>query len=250
MNREEIRKSIEPNSTQINADDLIAGPLTVTVRQVKRGPSAEQPVEIVIDGHRPYRPCKSMRRVLIACWGDNGSDWVGRSMTLFADPTVRFGGVAVGGIRISHVSHIERDMSLMLTTTRSKRTESVIKRLDSAPKTYPQEDFEKNSQSWVKAINSGKLSITDVISKAAKTGALTSEQIERLESLVAGSATDLQSDDDSFAKHRTGILQAATEDEILDWIESSKEGGLSQEQRMALDSAVAERRRQLAEQGS
>jgi hypothetical protein len=133
-----LRTTIEPKSDQINADDLLAGPITVKITAVKKGPANEQPVQIEIEGHRPYRPCKSMRRVLIACWGDKGSDWIGRSMTLYADPTVKYGGVAVGGIRISHVSHMDRpELKMMLTTTRSRRSEYCVKRLDAAqPETH------------------------------------------------------------------------------------------------------------------
>ena len=127
---ESLRHTIEPKSDQINADDLIGGPITVTVEAVKQGPSTDQPVDIhVSGGHRPYRPCKSMRRVLIAIWGDRGADWVGNSMTLYLDPSVKFGGVAVGGIRISHMTGLDGDRTLMLTTTRSKRAGYTVRPL-------------------------------------------------------------------------------------------------------------------------
>lgn len=131
---ESLRHTIEPKSDQINSDDLISGPITVTVEAVKQGPNADQPVDIhITGGHRPYRPCKSMRRVLIAIWGDRGADWVGKSMTLYLDPTVKFGGVAVGGIRISHMSGLENDRTLMLTTTRAKRAGYTVHPLKAAP---------------------------------------------------------------------------------------------------------------------
>lgn len=118
-----LRDTIAPKSDQLNADDLIAGPLTVRVAAVKRGPTPEQPVAIHIEGRpgTPYYPCKSMRRVIIAAWGDNGNTWSSRSMTLYRDPDVSFGGVKVGGIRISHLSDITTTIALALTVTRSKR---------------------------------------------------------------------------------------------------------------------------------
>jgi hypothetical protein len=61
-----LQDTIVPKSDQLNADDLITGPITVTVEAVKRSPSPEQPIDIYITGHRPFRPCKSMRRVLIS----------------------------------------------------------------------------------------------------------------------------------------------------------------------------------------
>lgn len=178
-----LRDTIEPKSDQINADDLLAGPMTVRVEAVKRG-TPDQPVEIAIAGHRPYRPCKSMRRVLIAAWGDQGKDWIGKSMTLYADPTVKFGGVAVGGIRISHLSDIDSDITLMLTTTRSRRAGYTVKRLDVEPVDYPDDAFAANLDAWVDAINSGKFTIPKLLQKISAKGVLTTEQREILESKV------------------------------------------------------------------
>jgi hypothetical protein len=70
-----------------------------------------------------------MRRVLIAAWGDKGKEWVGQRMTLYGDSEVKFGGVAVGGIRISHVSGIAERLTLKLTTTRSKRADYIVEPL-------------------------------------------------------------------------------------------------------------------------
>jgi hypothetical protein len=116
-----LRDTIVPKSDQLNADDFLAsGPMTVTITAVKRG-NKEQPIKIEIDGRLPFYPCKSMRRVLIEAWGDDGKVWVGRSMTLFRDPDVRYGGIVVGGIRISHLSHIDKPVTMPLTVTRGKR---------------------------------------------------------------------------------------------------------------------------------
>lgn len=131
MSAVNLKDTIAPKSDQLNADDLLTGPITVQVTAVTRG-NSEQPISIAISGgYQPYKPCKSMRRVLIAAWGDNGAEWVGKWMTLFCDPSVRYGGVQVGGIRISHVSDIDGDLKLMLTTTRSKRAEYVVKLVQS-----------------------------------------------------------------------------------------------------------------------
>lgn len=115
-------------SDQLNADDLIGGPITVTVTSVSRG-NSEQPVVIGITGQRPYKPCKSMRRVLITAWGDDGRVWVGRSMTLYCDPDVMFGGVKVGGIRISHLSHIDSDLIVGMNIKKGKKGAVSVKRM-------------------------------------------------------------------------------------------------------------------------
>jgi len=132
MTEENLRDTIEPRSDQLNFDDVQKTSIIVQVTGVKRG-SAEQPVEVEIAGFRPYKPCKSMRRVLIAAWGDKGKDWIGKWMKLYGDPSVKFGGVEVGGIRISHLSHIDGPLSLKLTTTRSKRADYTVQPLE-APK--------------------------------------------------------------------------------------------------------------------
>jgi hypothetical protein len=126
-----LRDTITPKSDQLNYDDVMAGPLTVRVTGLAAG-SPDQPVIVrVADAStarplRDYKPCKSMRRVLIACWGDRGRDWIGRTMRLIGDPNVMFGGVKVGGIRIAAVSGIDAPRRIMLTTTRSKRQETII----------------------------------------------------------------------------------------------------------------------------
>ncbi len=116
-----IAKTIVPKSDQLNAEDLLTGPLTVTIVDVRQG-SAEQPVAIMIDGGRqPYKPCKTMRKAMVALWGERAAEWIGRRLTLYADPDVKWAGVAVGGIRISHMSHIEKPHVLMLSESKGKR---------------------------------------------------------------------------------------------------------------------------------
>lgn len=130
----DLRDTIVPKSDQINSEQLLAGPITITITSVERG-NDEQPLVLHYDGEngRPYKPGKSMRKVLIFAWGADGSQWVGKSMTLFCDPTVKYGGVAVGGIRISHLSDIERELSISLTATRGKKTPFIIRRLEAKP---------------------------------------------------------------------------------------------------------------------
>lgn len=130
-----LAAAIEPKSDQLNADDLIGGPITVVVTKVYPGPSPEQPVEIAIDGdHKPYRPGKSMARVLVTLWGGASSTWVGRSMTLYRDPDVTMGSARVGGIRISHMSDLPQEtLSIALTKARGKRTPYIVRRLAADP---------------------------------------------------------------------------------------------------------------------
>lgn len=126
----DISKSVEPRSDQQNFDDYISGPKVVTISEVKKG-STEQPVEVhlVEFPGRPYKPSKSMRRVLVAGWGSDASTWAGRSLRLFGDPTVKFGGQEVGGIKISHMSHLPGQVRVNLTVTRGKREPFIVEPL-------------------------------------------------------------------------------------------------------------------------
>lgn len=128
---------IQPRSDQINADSLTGGPITIRVTGVDIKPGAEQPITVHYEGEngKPWRPCKGMARAMVAAWGADATEYKGRSLTLYTDPTVTWGGLAVGGIRISHMSHIERDMVFMNTVSRGKKAPMKIKPLkaDVAP---------------------------------------------------------------------------------------------------------------------
>lgn len=126
-----LRDTIIPKSDQLNAEQLLSAPMTIIVTDIKRGSGPDQPVIVSYanDEGRPYKPCKTCRKILIFAWGDDGSEWIGKRMTLYCDPDIKFGGVKVGGIRISHLSDIERDMAVSLNVTKGKKGEFVIRKL-------------------------------------------------------------------------------------------------------------------------
>jgi hypothetical protein len=139
----DMANTVIPKSDQLNSDDLIAAPRTIRISKISADPgSAEQPILIHFDGDggKPYKPCKSMRRVLIHVWGRDGLKYVGRSMTLYRDEKVMWGGVAVGGIRISHMSDMEADMTMALTATRSSRKPYTVRPLETQPATPIESD--------------------------------------------------------------------------------------------------------------
>ncbi|GLS44417.1 hypothetical protein [Methylobacterium brachythecii] len=127
----DLSQTIAPKSDQLNADDLIGRPRTIRVTRVSRASEPDQPIAINFegDGGKPYKPCKSMRRVLVMVWGEKGETYAGRRMTLYRDDSVMFGGQAVGGIRISHVSDIDRAVTMALTVTRTSRKPYTVKPL-------------------------------------------------------------------------------------------------------------------------
>ena len=94
----DISDTIIPKSDQLNADDLIGSPRIIVVVGVSRG-NNESPLVIHYenDNGRPYKPCKTMRKLLVAAWSSDGNQWVGRAMQLYNDPNVKWAGKAVGG---------------------------------------------------------------------------------------------------------------------------------------------------------
>ena len=134
----DITESLAANSAQQNYDEYLAGPKTVTVAEVRQG-TAEQPVnvELVEFPGKPFKPAKSVRRVLAAAWGTDASQWTGRRLTIYGDPSVRYGGKEVGGLRVSHVSHIDKPITVALTVTRGKRAPFTVQPLPDAPPVPP-----------------------------------------------------------------------------------------------------------------
>lgn len=130
----DISPTIEPNSDQLNSDDLIAGPRTVTIHNVSKG-SAEQPVNVELAEFpgRPWRPSKSMRRVLVAAWGPHSGGYVGQRVTLFRNPDITFGRDRVGGIQVSHMSGIDKPLTVPLTVKRGKKAAFTVQPLADAP---------------------------------------------------------------------------------------------------------------------
>lgn len=132
MNIANVRQS---NSQQINADDVLSRPVTVTVTGASEGTS-EQPVFVSVAEvqGKTYRPSLTMRKVLGAIWGDETDAWIGRRMTLFRNPEIKFGGATVGGLEISHMSGIDRPVEVSVLEKRGKRKTCTIQPLpDAAP---------------------------------------------------------------------------------------------------------------------
>ena len=141
--------TIIPKSLQLNADQLLPGPVTIKVTKVEIV-MGEQPVTISYEGdnNHPFKPGKSMRRVLVALWGFDANAYIGRSMTLYCDATVRYGGMEVGGIRISHMSDINGPVTMALTETKGKKKPFTVLPLVPAP-VAPSED---KAAAWTDAL--------------------------------------------------------------------------------------------------
>lgn len=122
-----MKVTIEKKTDQLNYEDFLGGiTRIVTIAGVKAG-TKEQQYDIAIEGDpRVWRPAVTVLKILVAAWGDDATEWIGRSAELYGDPDITFGRDKVGGIRVSRVSHIDAPVSANLTETRGKRKKHTV----------------------------------------------------------------------------------------------------------------------------
>lgn len=146
----DISETTEPKSDQQQYDDFIGGiSRRVTVSGVSKG-SPEQPVNIELKEYpgRPFRPNKTMRRLLLAAWGRDSTVYIGRTITLVGNPNVMWAGKPVGGVEIAALSHIDKPLTIALTTTRGKRSPFTVQ-----PLTAPPRPKDESGRDWLAELN-------------------------------------------------------------------------------------------------
>lgn len=143
-NDNDLSSTVVAKSDQLNADELI-DPITITITRVDKVTAKDQPVHIHSSGIQPYKPCLTMRRMLIAAWGKYKDSWVGRSMVLYCDPEVMWAGKEQGGVRVSHVSDIDQPVSRMLAVTRGRKKLFTLLPLVGT-------EITANDQKWIDAV--------------------------------------------------------------------------------------------------
>lgn len=197
MNSEidDLRSICEPNSNQLNADDLINGPQVFTIKRIAKGPrgkKGDQPmhVHLVEFPRGPWKPPVSIRRLMMELWGENPARWPeGGRVELFRDPDVYFGDEQAGGVRVSGVSHIKESVvDVLVTTGRGKRTKYTISRLEAAPAPNlasilaDAELTEADVNAWLASKGKPELSDRDTFAKwlSSHMGALTEIRAARV----------------------------------------------------------------------
>lgn len=124
-----LSEALAPRSDQLNSDDLIPGPRVLKItggRVAKDGRQTRLILSYEGDGGKPFKPCKTMGRAMVVVWGltdENFEEQVkGKSIRVYRDPEVTFGDQGqIGGIRISHMSHIDGPKSVKLTVSQGKK---------------------------------------------------------------------------------------------------------------------------------
>lgn len=129
-----LSEALAPKSDQLNADDLIPGPRVLKItggRTAKDGRQTRIILSFEGDQGKPFKPCKTMGRAMVMVWGltDEGfaSQVIGKSIRVYRDPEVTFGDQGqVGGIRISHMSHIDKPARRKLTVSQGQKREFIF----------------------------------------------------------------------------------------------------------------------------
>lgn len=130
-----LTDSIAASSDQLDAIDLVSGPRTFEIEKVSAY-NADQPFNFHLKGFpKVWRPGKSMRRVIVAAWGAEASAYVGQKVTLYCDPTIRFGNDITGGTRISHMTGIDKPLKVSLMVSRGKFSMFTVQPLEPAAST-------------------------------------------------------------------------------------------------------------------
>lgn len=190
ITREDFLQTTQAKSDQINAADLLGGPLVCQITDIQMTGSADQPISIFVDAHpQPWKPSKTSRRVLAACWADaDPSEWVGRYAVLYNDASVMWAGKAEGGIRCSHLSHITERKTIMVNATRGKKAAQIVEPYypqdqsapAAAPVFWPDDAFEKQYAKAEPKLIAGESNAEDVILALEKKAPLTEGQKARL----------------------------------------------------------------------
>lgn len=179
----DITFALEAKSDQLNAVDIMGYEPIIRVRDVKVT-QGDQPVRVYFDGdnNRPWIPSKGMLRLLAGAWGRNSKDWIGKHAKIFFEPSVRYAGKEVGGIRIRSLSDIpQQGLSFVLTINRQQRVQYQVPLLIVESSEYPQDKFDAALPKMLETLRDGKMTLQQIIAHCGKTGTLSSEQIKLLE---------------------------------------------------------------------
>ena len=132
-----MRVDIKKNTDQLNYEDFLGGVTrVVTIAKVEKGRKEAQYDISIEEDDRYWRPPATILKLLKLAYGEEGADWVGKKAMLYGDPDVKMKGVKVGGIRVSHLSHIDGPLTASLTVTRGQ---TAVFTVDPLPELSPVE---------------------------------------------------------------------------------------------------------------
>lgn len=185
----DISHAIQAKSDQLNADDIVGAEPVITIREVEVKNTQDQPVWVYYHGDngRPWKPSKGMLRVLATAWGRDSDHWKGKQVQLYHDPDVKYAGQAVGGIRIKALSDIDKSgLKIAMTVSRGKRQPYTVQLLQE-PRSgsyYPQDQLDNALPKMRERMESGEMTLQQVIAQCQKTAPLTEDQMKQIEAVA------------------------------------------------------------------
>lgn len=194
----DVSQAMEAKSDQLNAVDIIGAEPVIRIRdvQVKAG---DQPVSIYFDGDhgRPWKPSKGMIRILAGAWGRDSDNWIGKHAQLYYEASVVYAGKEVGGIRIRALSDIDsKGLMFSLTISRQKREPYRVPLLEINTAEYPADKFDAALPKMAETMQSGKMTLQQVIARCQQTGTLNADQLKRLEENAPVEIADDETNDE------------------------------------------------------
>jgi hypothetical protein len=137
MNINDLSDTIEAQSDRINAADLMGADKIIVISEVIRySESGTSKFYLNYVGHngRAYKPSLGMRRIIMTLWGKDGTQYIGRSIKIFRDPTVIYAGKAAGGVVISAMTDIQSRATVVIPISKTKSVTYVIDKLEPTDK--------------------------------------------------------------------------------------------------------------------
>ena len=183
----DVTFALAAKSDQLNAVDIIGVEPVIKIRKVEVKKTEQQPVWIYYEGdnNKPWKPCKGMLRVISGGWGPDSSKWVGRSIKIYFEPSVKYAGEEVGGIQIRAMSNIDqRGLHVTQAISRTKRKPYFVAYLETKVQPYPEDRFTAAFPTMEKKLRSGEMSLQQIIAQCQNTGELSKEQLAKLEAVA------------------------------------------------------------------
>jgi len=144
-----VKQAMQSKSDQLNYVDVGNGSLIALIERVDVTNSDQQPIIVHFAGcnGKPYKPNKGMIRVLAGAWGEESDCWVGKTIKITGDPTVKWGGEEIGGLVVGALSDIDKaGYTAYIQKNKRVRVKQTIPLLIVEP--APLTDIDK---SWIEA---------------------------------------------------------------------------------------------------
>lgn len=95
-------------SERVTTEVVKAGPIRTTIVDViektykgkNNGPDEVKPAIVIADGRCVPMGPEILKTLIEAFQSSESDDWKGKSVEIYFDPTIKFGGKKVGGVRV------------------------------------------------------------------------------------------------------------------------------------------------------